>query len=143
MNTHEQYVTLTTAKLLKQAGFDWATMNTYWANSYSKEYLLDNEMVRMNWNDENVLAALKHQAYTDIISAPTQAVAMRWLREVKEWYVTIIPQKRWQDWVIIYESAISKNKGVIKADFSLSTYEQAAEIGIQGCLKAILKEQEQ
>lgn len=51
MNTHEQYITLTTAKMLKRAGFDWET-NSYYSR-YSKYKLkISNHNYSENWNFE-------------------------------------------------------------------------------------------
>lgn len=61
----EEYVKLGTAKLLKEAGFDWDTDKVY----------------------ERSLMACRYEDYP----MPTQQMAMRWLREEKDIYVTAVP----------------------------------------------------
>ena len=75
MEWHEIYVSIETAKLLKQAGFDWYTNLVY---VYDK--LLTNPYTA-DWN--NTIP----DTYT---SAPTLDIAQKWLREVKgiRFYIT-------------------------------------------------------
>ena len=97
MNTHETYVSLETAKLLRQEGFDWGVRSFYQEplpDSYLEKIFKDSsediyrerhDMMRSDtdWNHN-------HSRTSDRIfySAPTLAVALRWLREVKHLYVT-------------------------------------------------------
>lgn len=61
----ETYVKIETAQLLKENGFDWDTDKVY---------------------ERNIMAC-RYEDYP----MPTQAMAMRWLREEKDIYVTAVP----------------------------------------------------
>lgn len=127
MNTHEQYISLETAKLLKKAGFDWEVYSLY--DTDYKDILFTKRVACLNWN-------MSDNGY--MFSAPTQAVAMRWLREVKDIDVEVM---RCID-VKVY-NAIYVYHGETIIIKHLPTYEQAAEASIQECLKIILNKQEQ
>ena len=81
--THEQFVTLETAKLAKQAGFDWECW-AYWLSDYANGELeqkapFENRAVPYDYNTGPGARYRKG----DMFSAPTQSVLQRWLREVK------------------------------------------------------------
>ena len=81
MNTHESYVSLTTAKMLKEAGFDWEG-TSYYQYGVFYPYKIDRErLVIMNQSSA--------PSYMEQYSAPTLDVAQRWLREVKNYYVSV------------------------------------------------------
>lgn len=96
MNTHEMYVSLETAKLLRQAGFDWEVRSFYqeplpgsnlekiFKESSGDGYRERHDLMLSDtdWN---------HFQSTDRIyySVPTLAVALRWLREVKHLFMTV------------------------------------------------------
>lgn len=99
MNTHETYVSLETAKLLRQAGFDWECRYFYdtWASpslfddktgelQYEKKTGTDlkNDVVCKNYN-----ARHSDGTFGAFVSVPTLAVALRWLREVKHLFMTV------------------------------------------------------
>ena len=63
----ETYVTYETSKLLKEKGFDWAVMACYQNSEFRYVNL-------WNWNKFNA---------STLCSAPTQQMALRWLREEK------------------------------------------------------------
>ena len=64
----EDYVSFETAKLLKEKGFDWEVNHYY----YSQAERLVNSSSPLNWNDSGV---------ENEYSAPTLAVAQKWLKE--------------------------------------------------------------
>lgn len=74
----EVYVSYETSKLLKEKGFSSDDCHTaydedkvfFWYGDYSKDR-------------------------KGIVDAPTQALAMKWLREVHHWHIFVIP--RWED----------------------------------------------
>ena len=72
METHETHVSIETAKLLKQAGFDWTCENGYLAHSglFTSGHFSN--------NSENGIAA------------PTLDVAQKWLRDIKNCQVEIM-----------------------------------------------------
>lgn len=63
---HNEYVSLDIAKLLKKAGFDWA-VEDYYSHNFQN----------------HTINFANHNAVGDEFSAPTLAVAQRWLREIK------------------------------------------------------------
>lgn len=134
----EEFVTLETAKLLKAAGFKEDVSSFYelvYKGGSGPEYEIDESYDAQNYN-------------TDVysISAPTQSIAQKWLREIKGVYVYAEPVigKRWKisfcdfnvpteesDWM---ENEINKGNGYKV----YVTYEEALEAGIQEALKLII-----
>lgn len=125
----EELVTLKTAKILKEKGF----------NEFCKDIINDNgkimETVYRTSND------LPKSFY----SCPTQSIAQKWLREIRGVYVYVEPVigKRWKlsfcdfnvpteesDWM---ENEINKGNGYKV----YVTYEEALEAGLQEALKLI------
>ena len=144
MNTHETYVSLETAKLLKQVGFDWE-VDTSYVRDYGDmdddaEYIpLDTfwfgEMGTKNWNREELSTVQygKHQGLLTRASAPSLTVAQKWLREVKGIevnvlcvYIKHIKKYSYDVFTNEYEHELI-NEG-------FDTYEEALEAGIQTCL---------
>lgn len=126
--SHEYYVDLEVAKLLKEAGFDWECPNKY----------------------ERSIIACRYEDY----EKPTLDVAQRWLREVKSIYIeiTTIENKRAvtnsDGWTFHYEY----DKPTFDCDIkdercenmctlydSFDTYEEAQEAGIKKALEIILQ----
>ena len=127
MNTHESYVSSETAKLLKQAGFDWECCYCY--DAETKDFLDDNEgEFNFNEGDDN-----------DFYSAPTLGIAQRWLREVKCIILLV-----WHDHRDKF--GYSAESKVFDIDLSTEftgdkeTYEEALEAGIKKCLTLILED---
>lgn len=114
----EEFVTLETAKLLKEKGF-----NEYCKNVIDIDNILRVTLYRTNSN-------LPKQCF----SLPTQSLAQRWLRETKNLHIEI------------YRSAVGYGYAIVKADNGTwqedddsrgtndgglwDTYEEALEAGI-------------
>lgn len=137
MKTHEQFITLTTAKLLKRAGFDWATNYQYRYDKRKGRYKFERGVSAPD--DFNYKG---YEEY-NYLSAPTQAEVMRWLRECKGILIEIdvdllaLPKRIYSAWLCNLE------KGKLRhIDILFPTYEQAAEKAIQKCLKKILNDEE-
>mgnify|MGYP000857189051 FL=1 len=126
----EELVTLETAKLLKEKGF----------NEYCKDIIREDNG-RMMQSVFRTNKDLPKGAY----SRPTQSIAAKWLREIRGVYVYVEPVigKRWKlsfcdfnvpteesDWM---ENEINKGNGYKV----YVTYEEALEAGIQEALKLI------
>ena len=144
---HGSYVSIETAKLLKQAGFDWHTNLVY-----VDDILLTNPYTA-DWN--NTIP-------DTYISAPTLDVAQRWFREVKKISVevkTCCWVNRYQDgkYTIsyIYEIfnidtsilPIKEDKFIRYAidcahNIEFQTYEEALDEGLQTCLTLLLNNKE-
>ena len=122
--THEQHCELRTCELAKQAGFDWETHYVY-ETDQKKIEIFGNGLVPYQGQAEEQL------------SAPTQAVLQRWIREVKNIYLIVgaieksgIPKEKW-----VWEYAIDFDR----SEESFPTYEAALEAGLQKCLTKILE----
>ena len=132
MNTHESYVSLETAKMLKEAGFDWGTL-TY--------YPIDDKVL----NERALVGskvAFNHNRDDSAYSAPTLDVAQRWLREVKGIFVNATNYRQegsinYTMWRWYYHSNDSE---LSDTGWSLNTYEEALEAGIKKCLTILLEE---
>ena len=144
---HEEYVSIETAKMLKQAGFDWEVRGVWCiepANGGNPtqpnfSFAADNFNNTDNFFDNPLC---------NWYSAPTQAVAQRWLREVKGIVVTAEYKGKGDDidsmyfqWGYSYEPlnhTIRDKQYNVTAIYS--TYEAALEAGLQKCLTIILEE---
>lgn len=151
----EELVTLETAKLLKEKGFNERTLFAYKNNGNLYQ---DFNRIRLSYNSlpvpelcENFCACesdnpcYKCGTAVYLTSAPNQSFAQKWLREIRGVYVYVEPVigKRWKlsfcdfnvpteesDWM---ENEINKGNGYKVYD----TYEEALEAGIQEALKLI------
>lgn len=149
--THEQYVSLETAKLLKRAGFDWECR--YYYDTWASPTLFDDKS-----------GELKHELHTGTMgicikpknynarpdgafaSAPLQAVAQRWLREVHG--VDISPENCNSDeiktceWACITSVCYYLRKDAGRGNLvKFPTYEAALEAGLQKCLTLLIEKQ--
>jgi hypothetical protein len=123
METHKTYVSIETAKLLKQAGFDW--------DCKDKFYDFTN--------------------HCETYKKPTLEVARKWLREIKHynleikilsitggclcWYYKVYKLEYCNG--VYYEV-----KFLVQSEITMDTYELASDEGIQKCLTIILEEQQ-
>lgn len=126
---HEPHVSLDTANLLKQAGFDWNCQGFYKENVF---YSGSIEYCSNYYYQESVY-----------VKAPSLYVAQRWLREVKNIDINILVESisgRKQYLVSIWFN-ISSNSSYdnIILDNRYTTYEQALEAGIKKVLEIILE----
>lgn len=129
MNTHESYVSLETAKMLKRAGFDWGCEHCYFNDKFDEDL----------YEPDNFLDC------TYQIAAPTLDVAQRWLREVKNISVDVF-----STCYSHYEYIIRKINQSARGDSSILaltacrfyTYEEAKEASIKEALKIILEKGE-
>lgn len=114
----ESYVSFNTAKLLKEAGFDEVCS---WA--YYRAY---------NWcliHERNSKLCLGYY------SRPTQALAARWLREVHDIDVTVIPC---EDGSYVYD-ILHEKKRIISSAPMKEEYEKVLEYGLFMAIKLIKK----
>ena len=125
----EELVTLKTAKILKEKGF----------NEFCKDIINDNgKLMETVYRTNNDLPK-------SFYSCPTQSIAQKWLREIRGVYVYVEPVigKRWKlsfcdfnvpteesDWM---ENEINKGNGYKV----YVTYEEALEAGLQEALMLI------
>ena len=114
----EQYVSFEVAKLLKEKGFKEETHGNYYlGGKFDGKF---EESSKVNWN----------KFFKTPIAAPTQQMAMRWLREVHDIKIMIRP---YVDGTYSYEIL----NGFWYVNFD--SYEDAAEEAIKYCLKNLVK----
>lgn len=144
MNTHETYVSFETAKLLKEARFDWectafygivhylkGTKNIVHPDAYSlgeMDTVLEDKLIFGNYKN--------NKDYNNGCAAPTLCVVQRWLREVKGY--SIYPTRGGYK---IYVLDINDSSGFSRT-YELNsnlTYEESQEAGIKKALEIILE----
>ena len=139
METHETYVSLEVAKLLKQAGFNWEVYRCYETLPEKKKIFGLH------------LIPYQGKARKDVLPAPSLAVAQKWLRGVKNISVEVN-----HGYEFDYNNSTSTptlfwkfEAGNIEFDAdeffdddyaNFKTYEEALEAGIKKCLTFLLKE---
>lgn len=122
----EAYISFETAKLLKEKGFDGACTKTYIQGS-GAPIILSVDVGTVLCDNE--------------VYAPTQQMAMRWLREVHNLFVLINTQhhyvagnkdKTFFDWYYLVEFVTDEHK-ILKESgfFNFKSYEEAVEAGIK------------
>jgi hypothetical protein len=127
----EEFVTLETAKLLKEKGFKEDVFTFYEVDCVEGDMILSETYdVSENFNEKN-----------DCLSAPSQSLAQKWLRETKNIHICV------------YNCACGYGYEISKADNGThitssvyegtndggewDTYEEALEAGLQEALKLI------
>lgn len=127
----EAFVTLETAKLLKEQGFKEDVFTFYEVDCVEGDMILSETYDESeNFNEKN-----------DCLSAPTQSLAQKWLRETKNIHICV------------YNCACGYGYEISKADNGThitssvyegpndggewDTYEEALETGLQEALKLI------
>lgn len=123
----EDYVSFEVARLLKEKGFN-ENIHTVYEPIFNKSF---------NY-------PLKPNSYTNVIAAPTLQMAMKWLREIKDWHIVLTPMFAddikgemvlyGYDWEI---SSPSREQTEHSKDF-LPNYEQAVEEAIKYCLENLI-----
>ena len=117
----EDYVSFEIAKLLKEKGFDEASVMYYPKDG--------GEMTELDLYDLNY----NRSKY---IKCPTQAITMKWLREVHGLHVGIDPlEGNWCTKIVELEDLCEVDKGITL----YGTYEEAAEAGIKYCLENLIQ----
>ena len=128
MEWHETYVSLETAKLLKQAGFDWEVQTCY----DLKEGCSDTSTT-CNWN-----------VYDDYASRPPLSMVQTWIREVKNVDVTVSRAMAWNQFYYTIEHEENRTSKIdvmsLNDDLWWFKYEDALEAGIKKYLTDLLHE---
>lgn len=134
----EQFVSFDTAKLLKEAGFDeWCCYG------YNKDGNKTPISLR-NITIEEMFNSTGNEWY---VSAPTQALAARWLREAHNLHVYAMqtnlpytePQTTKWEWGYVIDKVDDPNSNVTTCEMYFGSYEAAFEAGISKCLELIKK----
>ena len=113
----EDYVSFETAKLLKEKGFD-EECYTY----YNKVGNLVEENYKFNWNFQTIN-----------YSAPTQQMAIKWLRKLYDIDVSIVPLRSHKEYLPRVESFVISHDCI-----SCKKYEDACDSAILYCLKNLM-----
>jgi len=139
----EQLISFETAKLAKEKEFNINTKKFYYINAkwykdgeigegFSDDYWGDN--TDLNWNG---LDRLPIKPFSECVSAPTQSLLQKWLREVHHIDVFIVAnfigeeKHRYSYYIIINEVDIDADGA------EAEIYEEALEAGLQEALKLI------
>lgn len=126
----EQYVSFETAKMLKDKGFDECIYTCYSVEDYPQFMTMIDFVVQ-----DEVYERIGKDCH--IIQAPTQQMAMRWLREQHNLHIDIdISDGDWNPCVIELEnwSVVSE----YDTEKTQDTYEDAVEYALKYCLTKLL-----
>lgn len=133
MEQKAEYISFETAKMLKILGFRWKTFNFYTEEGKFKE--------TVSQDDNNKYDKRVYPHYKNTYSAPTQAVAMRWLREVENYHIYVM---LCDEDIPSYQVAWDHFFGTMITTTNIAgtfpTYEEAMEAGIKEVLNKLIKE---
>lgn len=129
----EDYVSFETAKLLKEKGFDYYPDGSYW--------LIDSNNV-MYWVSE-----IGTYDYVDVPTESfqrpkngyrlvTQAMAMKWLREVHNIFIQVELYSKYDNYC--FELFQNTHRLMIEHREVYNSYEETAESAIKYCLKNLI-----
>lgn len=124
----EELVTLETAKLLKEKGFDWKCERTISCDKIIRRWNRPQDMSCCTEIDGELVEFL----------CPTLYVAQKWLRETKDLHIGICYSHK----LFWYYEIMSVSNHVLvglanRPSIHYNTYEEALEAGIQEALKLI------
>jgi hypothetical protein len=129
----EDYVSLETAKLLKEKGFDspctvwYAESTSYWGGDPSG----DRTYRTVQYDDKNK----SNPRYKLLFYIPTLQMAMKWLREVYGLFIRITEDMTGK----VFEwSVYQKNYGCKASTYVEDSYEDACESAIKYCLENLI-----
>ena len=134
----EQLITLETAYLLKEKGFDERTLYAYQNNGSYNSLPVPN-LCEEFFECDALKTCLKCKLAIYLIAAPNQSTAQKWLRETKNLHISIIRDACGYG----YDICKADNGTFIAAGIfdgpndggQWDTYEEALEAGIQKALK--------
>ena len=139
----EDYTSFEIAKLLKEKGFDEPCNTVYRKTLKDNKFIDEPDFYTTTWIKSN--SELIESGFKDIVfcSAPSLALAMKWLREVHDIYIMIdkdfVTENGWhyvvvrkQDW------ANNADNGLIQQESNNYTYEEASEAAIRYCLENLV-----
>lgn len=127
--TTEDYVSFETAKLLKERGFDWDCKQVY--DLVRPQSCADGKMYD-NFPDKNP------NAYSELVSAPTLQMAMKWLREVHKIEIRVIYDNERLSWYGACNPMNELSQILLGFGRKSKSYEEACEEAIRYCLKKLI-----
>jgi len=130
----DEIIKFETAKLAKEKGFNWKVEN-YFYDEFHKQTIYKDKLTDYSKHEKGNLY--------ECVSAPTQSLLQRWLREKHNLHIVIIPTVtsyftyKILDIQLNPENPIERPpyKDVASEDFT--TYELSLEGGLQEALKII------
>lgn len=157
----EQLITLETAKLAKEKGFNIKTHTAFIGEDFFEtQHQLDwyggwDLAQAEDWNEKGWIYSkdgnkcfgckLDNIKYFEACSAPTQSLLQKWLREVHKIYIFVEPtlgDDAEINFAVFatdeFQTDLNLNLGY-ETSYHVSTYEEALEKGLQEALKLILK----
>ena len=117
----EVRITFKTAKLAKEKGFKPDIDGLYWEDG----------------NYDSSENALIYEEYPNVVSAPTQSLLQKWLREVHKIDVFCDCIGSGKYYSVIYDNSIKEGNDKVFEQEKETSYEEALEIGLQEGLKLI------
>lgn len=144
----EQLISFETAKLAKEKGFNISTQEAYInnklfvnfesSNGNEREYFFDANDFYNDWNNKSLVfdeegrgcfgCKLDNKKYFLAYSAPKQSLLQKWLREVHNIDVNVLPYNTNKKY---YEVVVDK---CVTTWSGYDTYEEALEKGLQEAL---------
>lgn len=120
----EQYVSLDTAKMLKEAGFDEICHSFYEDNNLTVWTMTEQPSKMKRW-----------------LPRPTQSLAARWLRETHGIHVFPVYQYLPEKWSYVIQDMtyVNSEKGMKLHTDVFYSCEESLEAGLQEALKLIIK----
>ena len=138
----EDYVSFETAKLLKEKGFDYYPDGSYWLIDANNVMYWVSEIGAYDYVDVPTESFQRPKNGYRIV---TQAMAMKWLREVHHYYIQVmldswacgghtgyyvVIQKTDSDFEMMLQDALD--------EVFYKTYEEACEAAIKYCLEKLI-----
>ncbi len=128
----EQLITLETAKLAKEKGFDWQCLAYY-----RDEILYDCRLKQIeNSSNLNNCCNKNNVGYTQV-ACPTQSLLQKWLRENHEIEVVVKSWKEFNKIVYMYSVNTVGDPSTYLNKLAKETYEQAFEAGLKEGLEIL------
>ena len=138
---HEEICTYEVCKLAKEKGFNCKVYNYYQATKYYCETLRGIELHSECWKLETDDCYSRYnKGSEDIVSAPTQSLLQRWLREEKGYYVYPFfdnESRRWT-WVCRELTGDKWIQLLVFEERYFATYELALEDALKYVLKNLV-----
>ena len=127
----EDYVSFEIAKFLKEKGFDWICSVVY--DLERPKSCKDNKYYTN-------FGTLNHNKWPDLVSAPTLQMAMKWLREVKNIFISVDYSYicgQYKHTICLADSSLNHKYGA-NVDYDYKTYEEAVEAALKYALTNII-----
>lgn len=129
----EQIVSFETAKLAKELGFNWK-VRTYYGHVCNPHIAYDKE-------DYSIPVDFNSDDYKGLISAPTQSLLYKWIRDVHKHYIkihvcSIVPHD-YGKYCVCNIFDISTGSDNLLTCIKHETYEKALEYGLYCALNLI------